>query len=219
MAGELSYISKSPPYCKLFKLTMNILDASSEAVTHKHTSFSSWEGDSQDESYNFNVLDENIIVSVCDHISDMLSNSSLVEMPAHNISIEQDQSNNNDLKESSSITNMNVQMSPELNDFREKHPKRFIFAHLNINWFHSKFIEIHKIVTLNLVDMLILRERKLHSEIFMNFNVVSIQMTDLVSLSPQQVGDLWQMFCHLYHIEKGTILPIIKTELKPLCLK
>ncbi len=66
------------------------------------------------------MLDENTIVSVCDHISDVLSNSSSVEIPAPIISIEQDQSNNNDLKESS-ITNMNVQMVAELNDFREKH--------------------------------------------------------------------------------------------------
>ncbi len=66
---------------------------------------------------------------------------------------------------------MNVQMFPELNDFREKHPKIFIFAHLNINWFHSKFIEVHEMLTLNLVDMLILRENKLHPEICMNFNV------------------------------------------------
>ncbi len=107
---------------------MNILDASSEAVTHQHTSLCSCEGDSQDELYNFNVLDENTIISVCDHISDMISNFSLVEIPAPNISIEQDQSNNNDLKESS-ITNMNVQMFPELNDFREKHPKKIIFTH------------------------------------------------------------------------------------------
>ncbi len=70
------------------------------------------------------MLDENTIVSVCDHISDMLSNSTLVEIPASNISIEQEQSNNNDLKESS-IANMNAQMFPELNDFIEKHPKQF----------------------------------------------------------------------------------------------
>ncbi len=153
MAGELSYISKSPLHSKPFKLTMNILDASSEAVTHQHTSLCSCEGDSQDESYNFNVLDENTIVSVCYHISDMLSNSSLVEILAPNISIEQEQSNNNNIKESS-ITNMNVQLFPELNDFREKHSKKLIFAHLNINWFHSKFIEVHRILTINLVDIL-----------------------------------------------------------------
>ncbi len=116
------------------------------------------------------MLDENTIVSVCDYISDMLSNSSLVEIPAPNVSIEQDPSNYYDLKESS-ITNMNVQMFPELNDFKEKYPKHFIFAHLNINWFHSKFIEVHEISTLNLIDMLILRESKLHPEVFMNFNV------------------------------------------------
>ncbi len=69
-------------------------------------------------------------------------------------------SNNNDLKESS-ITNMNVQMFPELNDFREKHPKHLIFAHLNINRFHSKFIEVHEILTLNLVDVFILGDSKL----------------------------------------------------------
>ncbi len=68
------------------------------------------------------MLDENTIVSACHHVSDVLSNSSSVEIPAPNISIKQVQGNNNDLKESS-ITNMNVQMFPELNDFREKHPK------------------------------------------------------------------------------------------------
>ncbi len=93
----------------------------------------------------------------------MLSNSSSVEISASNISIKQDQSNNNDLKESS-IKNINIQMFPELNDFREKHPKSFIFAHLNINWFHSKFIEVHEILKLNLVDMLILGESKLHPD-------------------------------------------------------
>ncbi len=107
MAGELSYISKSPPYCKPFKRTRNISDSSSEAVTHQHISLCSWEGDSQNELYNFNVLDENTIVSVCNHVSDVLSNSSSVEILAPIISIKQDQSNNNDLKESS-ITKMNV---------------------------------------------------------------------------------------------------------------
>ncbi len=58
---------------------------------------------------------KNTIVSVCDNISNMHSNSSLVEISAPNISIKQKQSNNNDLKESS-ITNMNVQMFPELNE-------------------------------------------------------------------------------------------------------
>ncbi len=149
---------------------MNILDSSSEAITHQYTSLCSCEGDNQDESYNFNVLDKNTIASVCDHISDVLSNSSSVEIPAPNICIKQDQSNNNDLKESS-ITTMNVQIFPELNDFREKHPNKFIFAHLNINWFHSKFIEVLEILTSNLVDMMILRESKLHPEIFMNFKV------------------------------------------------
>ncbi len=66
---------------------------------------------------------------------------------------------------------MNVLMFPELNDFREKHPKMFIFSHLKINSFHSKFIEVHQILTLNLFDMLILRESKFHPEIFINFNV------------------------------------------------
>ncbi len=46
-----------------------------------------WESDSQDESYNVNVLDENTIISVCQHISDMLSNSSLVEISAPNIEL------------------------------------------------------------------------------------------------------------------------------------
>ncbi len=114
------------------------------------------------------MLDENTIVSVCDHISDVLSNSSSVEIPAPNISIKHDQSNNNDLKESS-ITNMNVQMFPKRNDFREKHPQNFIFAHFNINWFHSKFLEVHEILILNLVDILKLGESKLHPEIFYKF--------------------------------------------------
>ncbi len=69
------------------------------------------------------------------------------------------------------LVNMNIQMFPELNDFREKHPKTFIFAHLNINFVHRKFIEVHEILILNLVDMLILGESKLHLKIFMTFNV------------------------------------------------
>ncbi len=134
-----SHISKSPPYGKPFKLSMNILYASSEAVTHQHTtSLCCWKDDIQDDSDNFNMVDENTIVSVCDHISGMFSNYSLVEIPAIITKYYLNES---------SITNMNVQMFPELNDFREKHPKYFIFAHLNINWFHSKFIEVHEILT------------------------------------------------------------------------
>ncbi len=79
----------------------------------------------------------------------MLSNSSLVEKPAPNISIEQEQSNNNDLKESL-IADLNVQMFPELSDFRKKASKKFDICPLeHINCFHTKFTEVHEIVTLN----------------------------------------------------------------------
>ncbi len=64
-----------------------------------------------------------------------------------------------------------MKMFPCLSDFRDKHIKNFNFAHLNINWFHSKFMEVHEILRLHLVDMLILGESKLHPEIHMNFKV------------------------------------------------
>ncbi len=64
-----------------------------------------------------------------------------------------------------------VEMFPALNMFREKHPKNFIFAHLNINWFHTKFAEVHEILSLNLVDLLFLGESKLYPTLNKSFKV------------------------------------------------
>ena len=54
---------------------------------------------------------------------------------------------------------------PELHSFREKHSKNFIFGHLNINWFHTKFQEIHDILSKGLLDLFAISETKLNPSI------------------------------------------------------
>ena len=48
-----------------------------------------------------------------------------------------------------------------LYDFRKDHPKNFIFAHININHFRNKFIEIAPWLYDNIVDLLAISETKL----------------------------------------------------------
>lgn len=50
---------------------------------------------------------------------------------------------------------------PELTDFRRRHAKQLVMAHLNINSVRNKFVEIHEMLTLNLCDILFLSETKL----------------------------------------------------------
>ncbi len=54
---------------------------------------------------------------------------------------------------------------PHLKHFRNYHPKNLIFAHLNINWFHTKFHEVHEILTEGLIDFYAISETKLNPTI------------------------------------------------------
>ena len=54
---------------------------------------------------------------------------------------------------------------PHLEDFRKEYPKNFIFAHLNINFFHTKFHEVHEILSKNHVDFYAISETKLNPTI------------------------------------------------------
>ena len=67
-------------------------------------------------------------------------------------------------------------MFPDLTHFRAQHKKNFIFAHLNINWFHTKFQEVHEILQTGTVDLLALTETKLNPSIKSDFNVKNFTM-------------------------------------------
>ncbi len=54
---------------------------------------------------------------------------------------------------------------PHLKHFRNDHPKNFIFAHLNINWFHTKFHEVYELLTKGLIDCYAISETKLNPTI------------------------------------------------------
>ncbi len=56
----------------------------------------------------------------------------------------------------------NVVTFPHLKDFRKDNPKNFIFAHLNRNWFHTKFQEVHEILSNDFVDLYAISETKLN---------------------------------------------------------
>jgi hypothetical protein len=56
-------------------------------------------------------------------------------------------------------------MFPHLQSFRNAHAKNFIFAHLNINWFHTKFMEVHDILSQGYVDFYAISETKLNPSI------------------------------------------------------
>ena len=49
----------------------------------------------------------------------------------------------------------------ELREIRQKHPKKFITAHLNINSLKSKFVEIEELLHDKIVDLLFISETKL----------------------------------------------------------
>lgn len=51
---------------------------------------------------------------------------------------------------------------PDLVNFRKRHSKNVIFAHLNINFFHSKYMEIQDILYDKLVDIFAISETKLN---------------------------------------------------------
>ena len=55
----------------------------------------------------------------------------------------------------------NVITFPELTNFRKKHVKQFIIAHLNVNSYRKKFYEMQDIFENNLCDMLLLSETKI----------------------------------------------------------
>jgi hypothetical protein len=56
-------------------------------------------------------------------------------------------------------------MFPDIKDFKDNHAKNFIFANLNINWFHTKFTEIHDILSNGYVDFYAISETKLNPSI------------------------------------------------------
>ncbi len=59
----------------------------------------------------------------------------------------------------------NVVTISHLKDFRNDNPKNFIFAHLNIYWFHTKFQEVHEILFKDTVDLYAISEIKLNQTI------------------------------------------------------
>ncbi len=59
----------------------------------------------------------------------------------------------------------NVDTFPHLKDCRNDNPKNFIFTHLNINWFHTKFHEVHEILSKDTVDLYAISETKLNPTI------------------------------------------------------
>ena len=52
---------------------------------------------------------------------------------------------------------------PELHEYRKKYAKQFIFAHINVNGFRSKFIELKDILLNGTFDLLAVSETKLDS--------------------------------------------------------
>ncbi len=83
-----------------------------------------------------------------------------------------------------------VKMFPSLNTFRDKHSKNFIFGHLNINWFHTKFIEVHEILTQNLIDLFFIGESKLYPELRKSFKVenYTFYRKDRPGVTPSTAG-------------------------------
>ncbi len=67
-------------------------------------------------------------------------------------------------------------MFPDLDRFRQENHKNFIFAHMNINWFHSKFQEVHDILFNNYVDFFAITETKLNPGIKGDFKVENYSM-------------------------------------------
>ncbi len=63
------------------------------------------------------------------------------------------------------VNDANVVTFPHLKDFRKENPKNFIFAHLNINWFQTKFQEVHEILSKDIVDLYAIYETKLNPTI------------------------------------------------------
>ncbi len=59
----------------------------------------------------------------------------------------------------------NVVTFPHLKDFRKDNPKNFIFAQLNINWFHTNFQEVHEILSNDIMDLYAIYDTKLNPTI------------------------------------------------------
>ena len=53
-------------------------------------------------------------------------------------------------------------MFPELQDFHAKNVRNLIFGHLNINSFHSKFMEVYEILSKRYMDIFVISEIKLN---------------------------------------------------------
>ncbi len=67
-------------------------------------------------------------------------------------------------------------MFPDLRKFRNDHHKNFIFAHMNINWFHTKFQEVYDILHNNYIDFFTITETKLNPGIKSDFQVKDYTM-------------------------------------------